>query len=89
MRFQLASPFDRFRENEVPYMTLKELLPAIRQLSTPDKLDLIRILAEELDTDEDISPLEPFKTYDLPTPYNSFGAGEALMQAMKSADNGG
>lgn len=42
-----------------------------------------------LDTYEDISPLEPFKTYDLPTPYNSFGAGEALMQAMKSADNGG
>ncbi|MGH7998206.1 MAG: hypothetical protein ACREPR_01920 [Brasilonema sp.] len=70
-------------------MTLTELLPAIRQLSPPDKLKLIRILAEELDSDEDISPLEPFKTYDLPTPYNSFGTGEALMQAMKSADNGG
>ncbi|MBP5975540.1 hypothetical protein HW132_23085 [Brasilonema sp. CT11] len=56
-------------------MTLTELLPAIRQLCARDKLKLIRILAEELDSDEDISPLEPFKTYDLPTPYNSFGAG--------------
>ncbi|MBV9387591.1 MAG: hypothetical protein JOZ78_14320 [Chroococcidiopsidaceae cyanobacterium CP_BM_ER_R8_30] len=67
-------------------MTLIELLPAIRQLSTPDKLKLIRILATELDTDTDISPLEPLKTYDLPTPYNSFGAGETLMQAMKAVD---
>ena len=70
-------------------MTLTELLPAIRQLSAPEKLKLIRILAEELDTDEDISPLERLKTYDLPTPYNTFGAGETLMQAMKSADHGG
>ena len=45
----------------------------------------IRILTEELDINEDISPLETFKTYDLPTPYNSFGAGETLMQAMKLA----
>lgn len=70
-------------------MTLSDLLPAIRQLSAPDKLKLIRILAEELDTNENISPLEPFKTYDLPTPYNTFGAGETLMQAMKSANKGG
>jgi hypothetical protein len=67
-------------------MTLTELLPAVRKLSVPDKLKLIRILTEELDTKEDISPLEPFKTYDLPTPYNSFGAGEILMQALKQAE---
>lgn len=67
-------------------MTLTELLPAVRQLSVSDKLKLIRILAEDLDTAEDISPLEPFKTYDLPTPYNSFGAGAALIEAMKQAD---
>ena len=63
-------------------MTLTEILSMIRQLSAPDKLKLIRILAEELDTNEDISPLEPHKIYYLPTPYNSFGAGETLMQAM-------
>jgi hypothetical protein len=63
-------------------MTLSELITVIRQLSTADKLELICILKAELDTNEEISPLEPFKTYDLPTPYNSFGAGAALMQAM-------
>ncbi|MBN3938724.1 MAG: hypothetical protein V7L21_13755 [Nostoc sp.] len=67
-------------------MTLTELLPAVRKLSVSEKLKLIRILAQELDTNEDISPLEPFKTYDLPTPYNSFGAGEVLMQALKQTD---
>ncbi len=66
-------------------MTLTEMLPAVRQLSIMEKLKLIRILAEDLETAEDISPLEPFKTYDLPTPYNSFGAGAALMQALDSA----
>ncbi|MEH1867044.1 MAG: hypothetical protein V7K69_18825 [Nostoc sp.] len=67
-------------------MTLTELLPAIRKLSISEKIKLIRILAEELDTNKDISPLEPFKTYDLPTSYNSFGAGEILMQALKHKD---
>ncbi len=67
-------------------MTLSEVLPAVRQLSVIEKLKLIRILAEDLEAAEDISPLEPFKTYDLPTPYNSFGAGAALMQALESAD---
>lgn len=69
-------------------MTLTELLPMVRQLSAPDKLKLIRILAEELDTNEDISPLEPHKVYYLPT-HDSFGAGEILMQAMQLANNGG
>ncbi|NJL37753.1 MAG: hypothetical protein HC840_16030 [Leptolyngbyaceae cyanobacterium RM2_2_4] len=66
-------------------MTLAEVLPSVRRLSTIEKLKLIRILAEDLETAEDISPLEPFKTYDLPTPYDSFGAGSVLMQAAESA----
>jgi hypothetical protein len=60
-------------------MTLAEVLPGARQLSAAEKLKLIRILAEDLDTTEDISPLEPFKTYDLHTSYDSFGAGAILM----------
>jgi hypothetical protein len=64
-------------------MTLTDVLPSIRQLSIMEKLKLIRILAEDLETAEDISSLEPYKTYDLPTPYNSFGAGAALMQALE------
>ena len=67
-------------------MTLSELLPSVCQLSTVEKLKLIRILAEDLESAEDISPLKPFKAYDLPTPYNSFGAGATLMQALESAD---
>ncbi|NEQ96568.1 MAG: hypothetical protein F6K30_07570 [Cyanothece sp. SIO2G6] len=27
---------------------------------------------------KDIAPLEPLKTYDLPTPYNNFGVGALL-----------
>ncbi len=65
-------------------MTLSEILPAVQQLSTVEKIRLIRILAEELDQEEDISPLKPYKVYDLSTPYEMFGAGRALMEAMTS-----
>lgn len=61
-------------------MTLAELLPTVRSLSTLEKLKLIRLLAEELDTARENFPLEPYKTYNLPTPYNSFGAGAILME---------
>jgi hypothetical protein len=64
-------------------MTLADVLPNARKLSAIEKLKLIRILAEDLDTAENISPLEPFKTYELPTPYDSFGAGAILMQTLK------
>lgn len=68
-------------------ITLAELLPMVQQLSALEKLRLIRILAEEIDTDNDISPLEPHKIYYLPTPYDTFGAGKVLMQAMQSVDD--
>ena len=61
-------------------MTLAELLSAVRSLSTLAKLKLIRLLAEELDTAREIFPLEPYKTSNLPTPYNSFGAGAIFME---------
>ena len=64
-------------------MSLAEVLPVARQLSAIEKLKLIRILAEDLELTEEISPLEPFKTYDLPTPYDCFGAGAVLMEALK------
>ncbi len=64
-------------------MTLTEVLPVIRQLPTLDKLRLIRILAQELDTAENIFPFEPYKIYYLATPYNVFGAGKVLMVTMK------
>ena len=67
-------------------MTLAEMLPAARRLSAKEKLKLIRILAEDLDTAEAIAPLETFKTYDLPTPYDCFGAGAVLVEAFKQPD---
>lgn len=67
-------------------MTLSELIPAVRRLPPIDKVKLIRILAEDLDTSENIFPLEPNKIYHLPTPYDSFGAAEMLMNALKESD---
>jgi hypothetical protein len=70
-------------------MTLTEILSVIRELSVADKVELMRILASELETSDDIYPLEPHKTYYLETPYDTFGAGEALMEAMKQSDKVG
>ncbi|MGL5078064.1 MAG: hypothetical protein ACRDBG_19845 [Waterburya sp.] len=67
-------------------MTLADVLPTIRQLSATEKLKLIRILAEDLDMADNIYPLEPFKTYDLPTTYDNFGAGVVLMKALNESD---
>ena len=69
-------------------MTLAEVLPAARRLSVKEKLKLIQILAEDLDIAEDIAPLEPFKTYDLPTPYDCFGAGAVLMETLRQSEAG-
>ena len=63
-------------------MTLAEVLPAVRQLTAPEKLKLIRILAEELDRNEAVSPFEHHKVYDLPTPYDSFGVAQVLANAL-------
>ncbi len=67
-------------------MSLTEILPAVKQLPTLDKIRLIRILAEELDTDKEIFPFQPYKIYYLLTPYNAFGVARALMDAMKTTD---
>ncbi len=68
-------------------MSLTEILPAVRQLPTLDKIRLIRILAEELDVEKNIFPFEPYRIYYLATPYDAFGAGKALMDAMTNASN--
>jgi hypothetical protein len=57
---------------------LSEVLPDVRRLSILEKLQLIQLLAADLD----ISPLEPFKTYDVPSRYNDFGAAKVLMEIL-------
>ena len=69
-------------------MTLAELVPAVQQLPAADKLRLIRIVAESLDSGEDISPLVPHKVYHLPTPYATYGAAGALLAAAKVGEGG-
>lgn len=63
-------------------MTLKELLPAVKELPVQDKIKLIRILAEELETNESEPVLKSRKVYDLSTPYDSFGAGRKLINVL-------
>ena len=65
-------------------MTLAELLPAVQQLPLAEKRRLIRILAEEVDGGEDIAPLVPHHVYELPTPYDTYGAAEVLLKALES-----
>jgi hypothetical protein len=66
--------------------SLNEIVPAVRMLPAYDKLRLIRILAEELETAREFIPLEPGKAYSLPTPYSSYGAAATLAEAL-AADN--
>jgi len=63
-------------------MMLTEIVPAVCMLPAFDKLRLIHILAEELESAKEISPFESGKTYCLPTPYNSYGAAAILAEAM-------
>ena len=63
-------------------VTLTEVVPVARALPALDKLKLIRILAEELESDKGIFPFESGKTYHLPTPYDSYGAADILAEAM-------
>jgi len=69
-------------------MTLSEILPSVRQLPTVDKIRLLRILTDDLDTERNMFPFEPYKIYYLATPYNIFGAGKALMEATEKSDAG-
>jgi hypothetical protein len=59
-------------------MTLAEILHGARRLSIVEKLQLIQILAADLD----ISPLEPFKTYHVQDRYNDLGAAKVLMEIL-------
>ena len=63
-------------------MTFADLVSSARDLSPPDKVKLIRILAEELDTDSEAYGLFRDKVYGLPTPYGAFGAAKILQKAI-------
>lgn len=66
-------------------MTLAELVSAAKELSPGDKVQLIRILAEELESGEDMSPLVPDEVYHIYTPYDCFEAAQAVYDALELA----
>nr|VFK15630.1 MAG: hypothetical protein BECKLPF1236B_GA0070989_108112 [Candidatus Kentron sp. LPFa] len=72
-------------DNKQQSITLQGIFPDLGQVSSYDKLRLIRVLAEaeELEISEKIFPFEQGKTYSLPTPYDTFGAGGMLMRTLK------
>jgi hypothetical protein len=69
-------------------MSLSEILPNIRSLSAADKLRLIRLLAEEVDAEPDIAPLEHGRTYAIATPVFEACASEALLRELQNASQG-
>jgi hypothetical protein len=62
-------------------MTLAEVIPSVRRLSIVEKLQLMQILAADLD----ISPLEPFKIYNIQDRYNDFGIDNMMAVLFPSA----
>jgi hypothetical protein len=66
-------------------MSLTELIPIIRALSSSEKAQLLEMLKAELAGEDNIAPLESHKTYPLWTPYGAFGAARVLMNALHEA----
>lgn len=65
-------------------MTLSEIIPDARSLSAADKLRLIRILADDVDPEPEIGPLQHGRTYTVATPAFEPGAAEALRRELQA-----
>ena len=63
-------------------MTLEEVLPAVRELSLRDKLELIRVIAADLVESQIMWFFEPNRTVEIWTPYNTYGAATILAQKL-------
>ena len=62
--------------------TLQEVIPVISMLTAFEKLKLIRILAQELEDNNNFFPLEPGKTYQIETPFCMYGVAEVLAESI-------
>ncbi len=60
-----------------------ELLETVKQLSKPDKQNLVRILLSDLSEDNDILP-ETDRAYPIWSQYNAFEAAETLLKALET-----
>ena len=70
-------------------LTLTSIMPTVRRLPVLDKLKLIRVLAEDVEREGDIFPFETRKTYQFPTPYETYGAAEILLEGLAAYDENG
>ncbi|TAH50127.1 MAG: hypothetical protein EYC68_14855 [Chloroflexota bacterium] len=68
-------------------LTLEQILQFAHRLKPSEKIHLIRALAQDLeDLADEISPLEPFKTYHIYTPFFEPGTATALKEAFEKYD---
>ena len=64
-------------------MSLTEILPEVRSLSAADKLRLIRMLADQVDVEGEIAPLQHGRTYFVSTPVFEPGASQVLLRELE------
>ncbi len=64
-------------------MSLSERLPEVRSLSRIEKLEWIRVLADDLARSEEVAPFEPGREYLLWSPDRADGAAAVLLQELE------
>jgi hypothetical protein len=69
-------------------MSLVEMLPSVRTLSRIEKLQLIRLLADDLAQAEESTPLMPGRTYPLWTPDRAYEAADVLLRELEAERTG-
>jgi hypothetical protein len=62
-------------------MSLIDVLPDVQSLSRVEKIRLLQLLAQDLETDE-ISLIEPGRSYPVWSPDRAFSAAAALLEAV-------
>lgn len=69
-------------------MSLSESLPEVRALSRFDKMQLIRVLAEDLARSEEVPPFETGREYPLWSPDRAYEAAAVLLRALEAEETG-
>ncbi len=69
-------------------MSFLEWLPEVRALSRLDKLQLIRVLAEDLARWEEIPPFEVGREYPLWSPDRAYEAAAVLLRELETEKSG-
>lgn len=67
-------------------MSLTDLLPEVRALPHPDKLRLLRFLADELARDSGVPKFEEDSVFPVWTPFGQHEAARALHELLQSEE---